>query len=60
MQTWKKPNGSLILINESSEEYARELGWTPVKKNEEKIVLDESEAPDALVKRRGRPKKQAD
>jgi len=59
MQTWKKPNGTTILINENSEDYARELGWAPVKKNEE-IVLDESEAPDALVKRKGRPKKQAD
>jgi len=59
MQTWKKPNGTTILINENSEDYARELGWVPVKKNEE-IVLDESEAPDAPVKRKGRPKKQAD
>lgn len=60
MQTWKKPNGSMILINENSEEYARELGWTPVKENEEETVLDQSEAPEAPVKRRGRPKKQAD
>jgi len=60
MQTWKKPNGTTILINENSEDYARELGWSPVKKNEEKTVLDESKAPDAPVKRKGRPKKQAD
>lgn len=58
MQTWKKPNGSLILINESSEEYARELGWVPVKENEKEVVLDDTKAPE--VKRRGRPKKQAD
>lgn len=57
MQTWKKPNGTTILINENSEDYARELGWAPVKKNEE-IVLDDTKAPE--VKRRGRPKKQAD
>lgn len=50
----------MILINENSEEYARELGWTPVKENEEETVLDQSEAPEAPVKRRGRPKKQAD
>ena len=60
MQTWKKPNGTTILINESSEEYARELGWVPVKENEKESVLDDTKAPDAPVKRKGRPKKQAD
>lgn len=57
MQSWKKPNGTIILINENSEEYARELGWTPVSENEEEITPDTTEG---QVKRRGRPKKKVD
>lgn len=47
METWIKPNGTEIEINENSAEFAESIGWV------RKSAQVEQEAP----KRRGRPPK---